>query len=383
MQRYESQMKNARGELRDVIFNKAVFTDSQGAVIGLIGAVLDITDRKRAEKERAELESRLLQSQKMEAIGTLAGGIAHDFNNILAGIIGFTEMVLDDTPPESRSYRRLELVLKSGIRGRDLVRQILAFSRKTDYERNPLSVSSVVNETAKLLRASLPATIQIMVDTHSTSDMILANPTEIQQIVMNLCTNAAHAMRGKGGQLSIALTDTQIEPGSPLGSTLSPGAYVQLTVRDTGTGIGAKVMKRIFEPFFTTKEVGQGTGMGLAVTYGIVKSLKGDITVKSSRKTGTIFQVLLPKVKAQASSTHLVKDIPTGRERILFIDDEDILAKLGKDMLEKLGYKVTAMTDSTRALKTFSKNPSRFELVFTDQTMPEIPGRTLPGSSLR
>ncbi|HEY3277446.1 MAG TPA: PAS domain S-box protein [Syntrophorhabdaceae bacterium] len=382
-QHYESQLRNAQGVLRDVIFNKAIFTDSQGNVSGLVGAILDITDRKRAEEEKEALESRLLQAQKMEAIGTLAGGIAHDFNNILAAIIGFTEMALDDTPPDSPTRRHLELVLKSGVRGRDLVRQILAFSRKTKYERSPLSVSSIVEETAKLLKASLPSTIQLIMRPEARSDVVLANATEIQQILMNLSTNAAHAMREKGGELSITLADTDVIPGSPLESNLVPGPYLQLTVRDTGVGMDAKVMKRIFEPFFTTKEVGQGTGMGLAMTYGIVKSLGGDISVTSSLRTGTIFVILLPKAKLESISDQSAEEISGGRERILFIDDEEVLAKLGKATLEKLGYKVTAMTDGVKALKIFSKDPSRFDLVFTDQTMPEIPGINLAVKLLR
>ncbi|HEY3276431.1 MAG TPA: PAS domain S-box protein [Syntrophorhabdaceae bacterium] len=357
--------------------------DKDRRFLYFLSMVEDITQRKQAEEQKAELESRLLQAQKMEAIGTLAGGIAHDFNNILAGIIGFTEMALDDLPPEVPSRRHLGLVLKSGLRGRDLVRQILAFSRKTGYERSPVSVSSIVNETIKLLRASLPAAVQITVDNASTSDIVFANPTEIQQIVMNLCTNAAHAMRERGGRLRITLADFEVEPDSSLGSTLAAGAYVLLAVKDTGTGIDAKVVKKIFEPFFTTKKPGQGTGMGLAVVYGIVKSLGGDISVKSSRKTGTLFHVLLPKVERGTSSGHQVEEIPRGSERILFVDDENTLAKLGKAALEKLGYRVTAMTDSIKALKIFSKNPSRFDLVITDQTMPDMQGLNLAEELLR
>ena len=383
VQQYESQVKNAHGLLRDVIFNKAVFTDNRGAVSGLIGAILDITDRKRAEEEKEALESRLLQAQKMEAIGTLAGGIAHDFNNILAAIIGFTEMALDEIPPGSPVQSHLGLVLKSGLRGRDLIRQILAFSRKTNYERIPLSVSSIVTETAKLLKASLPATIQLTVTPASTTDVVLANPTEIQQIVMNLCTNAAYAIHDSVGQLSITLTGIDVEPGSPLESSLAPGAYVQLTVKDTGTGIDAKVMEKIFVPFFTTKQAGQGTGMGLAVVYGIVKSLKGDITVESTPGIGSTFRIFLPLVKADASRESGAGEVPRGKERILFIDDDELLAGLGKTALEGLGYKVTTMTDSVKALKSFSKNPSRFDLVFTDQTMPEIPGLDLAEEFLK
>jgi PAS domain S-box-containing protein len=333
---------------------------------------------QRGMNERERLESKLRQSHKMEAIGTLAGGIAHDFNNILAGIIGFSEMVLEATPPGNPSHRYVELILKSGIRGRDLVKQILAFSRKTDYEREPHSVSSMITESVKMLRHTLPSTIRIDLKMIAPSDMVLANPTEIQQIVVNLCTNAAYAMREKGGDLSIAIGDAE-----PKQSGLPRGRYVELVVKDTGEGMDPEVIDRIFEPFFTTKEEGHGTGMGLSVVYGIVKSLGGDIFVESKPGAGTTFRVFLPKLAASAAPEGIVDEAPRGRERILFIDDEEVVAEWGKAVLEKLGYTVSAMTDSRKALMSFSKNPMRFDLVFTDQTMPYMTGLVLAGEILK
>ncbi|HEY3276135.1 MAG TPA: PAS domain S-box protein [Syntrophorhabdaceae bacterium] len=324
--------------------------------------------------QREKAESELLQAQKMEAIGTLSGGIAHDFNNILAGIIGFTEMVLDDVPPDTPIHRHLELVLKSGIRGRDLVRQILAFSRKTDHEREPVPLSPVVAETLKLLRASLPTTIQIKVNMDAGSDRVFANPSELQQIIMNLVTNAAHSMREKGGNLEVTLANKEIGPGS--GVQLAPGPYVEIVIKDAGTGMEEKVMKRIFEPFFTTKGIGKGTGMGLAVVYGIVKGLGGEITVQSAAGKGSTFRVFLPRIE-DAACQQATGETPGGMERVLFVDDEELLSELGKGVLEKLGYTVTAATDGQKALKIFSQNPTDYDLVLTDQTMPGITGYEL------
>ncbi|MHB8110399.1 MAG: hybrid sensor histidine kinase/response regulator [Syntrophorhabdaceae bacterium] len=331
---------------------------------------------QRETKERQKAEEQLRQSQKMEAIGTLAGGIAHDFNNILAAIMGFTEMAIDDHADCLPVEKSLQNIHKSTLRARDLVKQILAFSRKTTYERAPLSLTPITKETVQFLRASIPANIEIKLSIISTSDTIVAAPTEVQQILMNLAANASLAMEEKGGILEIHLTDFNVLPESPgFESDLVPGEYVRLMVKDTGTGMGPEVIERAFEPFFTTRELGAGTGMGLAVVYGIVTDLKGTITVESEPGIGSAFRVFLPKVKAEVKEEDIGPlHIPTGTESILFVDDEDMLVVWAKATLEKLGYRVTALTDPDEALETFSTELSHFDLVITDQTMPSMSG---------
>jgi CheY-like chemotaxis protein len=315
----------------------------------------------------------------MEAIGTLAGGIAHDFNNILAAIIGFGEMVKEDLPPESPSIRHIQRVLHAASRGTDLIRQILAFSRKATITKKPLALSPIIKETIQFLRASLPTTIDIKLSMKATRDIILASPTEPQQILMNLATNAAFAMREKGGVLDISVSNVDLEPdSSALDTDIEPGEYVQIAVNDTGSGMTQDVLQRVFDPFFTTKEVGEGTGMGLAVVYGIVKSLFGTIAVESEPGKGSTFRILLPLTKAdekpEATETSV---ITKGTEHILFVDDEELLMEWGQAVLERLGYTVTAVSGGTEALKLFSSEPSLFDLVITDQTMPKLTGISL------
>ncbi len=348
------------------------FKDSSGQVSRVGIMVEDITQQRR-------LEEQLRQSQKMEAIGTLAGGIAHDFNNILAAIIGFAEMVEEDLPEDSRSKARIRRVLNAASRGRDLVRQILAFSRKTEPTRESLSLSSIIEETVQLLRASLPTTIEIDFTTKASKDMIHASPAEVQQILMNLATNAASAMRDKSGTITIGLVNIDFEPDSPiLDDDVEGGEYIQIVVTDTGTGMTPDIMKRVFEPFYTTKQVGEGTGMGLAVVYGIVKNLKGTVTVESEPGAGSTFRVFLPVARAHKEPEDgEAQANPKGTERILFVDDEEMLAQWGKDALERLGYRVTAFTDSLEALRLFSADPSAFDLVIADQTMPGLTGINL------
>jgi len=331
---------------------------------------------KSETEERRSLEERLRQSQKMEAIGTLAGGIAHDFNNILAGIIGFTEMVEEDLPEDSHLREYVRRIHKASLRGRDLVRQILTFSRKADHARTPTFLSPVINETCNLLKASLPATIEILVDLRSVEDRVRSSAVELQQILMNLATNAAHAMKERGGTLRISLSEVDLTGPLPLGDPgMKPGRYLELVVTDTGEGMAPDVMKRVFEPFFTTRRIGEGTGMGLAVVYGIVKGLGGTVTVESEPRAGSTFHVFLPKTDAgPESEVPVPHGIPGGTERVLFVDDEDLLVELGHDLLESLGYRVTALTDSEKALRVFSSNPASFDLVITDQIMPGLTG---------
>jgi len=340
---------------------------------------------QREMEERIKAEEKLLQSHKMEALGTFAGGIAHDFNNILASILGFTEMAIDDVPDRPLVEKNLKHVLKATMRARDLVKQILTFSSKTSHERTPQSLMPLVEETVQLLRASIPTSVEIKLAISAASDTVLAAPEEVQQILMNLAANASLAMQEMGGSLEVSLSDIDFEPDSPvLEPDVMPGEYVQLTVKDTGTGMSPNVMKRVFEPFFTTREVGKGTGMGLAIVYGIVKNLQGTITVESELGVGTTFRVLLPKVKAeQKEDQPHIAQIPRGNENILFVDDEEELIEWGQATLERLGYSVTALTDSTEALKSFSSDPSRFDLIITNQAMPGITGLHLSKELLR
>jgi PAS domain S-box-containing protein len=343
---------------------------------------------KKLEKEvaeRARIEGQLRHSQKMEAIGTLAGGIAHDFNNILAAIIGFAEMVEEDIPLGKPRVQHVQRVISAATRGRELIQQILAFSRKTGHARYPLSLSAITKETAQLLSASIPATINISLDITATSDTVLATPVEVQQILMNLATNAALSMEEKGGTIQINIKEIYVDAdSSALEAEMVPGDYVQLMVSDTGSGMTQEVMERIFEPFFTTREVGRGTGMGLAVVYGIVKSLHGNITVESEPGAGTTISVLLPKAMCTADAgADSLEQIQGGKERILFVDDEEFLVEWGQALLERIGYEVTSLNSSEEALKIFSAEPSRFDLVITDQTMPGATGLQLAKELLR
>ena len=329
--------------------------------------------------ERAKAEEQLRQAQKMEAIGTLAGGIAHDFNNILASVIGFTEMAIEDIRGLPEVERNLKNVLKSGMRARELVKQILTFSRKTTYERSPLSLTPIIEETSQLLRASIPTTIDIRLSLHARTDAVLASPVEIQQVLMNLATNASLAMQ-EGGTIEIGLHEVDFEPPDET----STGEYLELTVKDTGVGMSHEVMKRAFEPFYTTREVGKGSGMGLAVVYGIVRDLKGTITVESEEGEGSTFRVFLPVIMTDVKTEFTAcSEVPRGTEQILFVDDEEMVTEWGEATLKRLGYRVTALTDSTEALKTFSSSPFLYDLVITDQAMPRMAGVQLVSEILK
>ncbi len=335
----------------------------------VVGAQIEMARMRR------EIQEQLRQAQKMEALGTMSGGIAHDFNNMLAAIVGFTELVAGHVEKGSRDERHLARIMEASIRGRDLVKQMLTFSRKTGQEKKPLRVSGIVKETVKLIRATTPSTIGIRVDAASESALILGDPTQIQQVLMNLCTNAIYAMREKGGSLDIHLSDHTVSPsnGDPHG--IAPGRYVKLAVRDTGTGIAPDIMDKIFDPFFTTKKPGEGSGLGLSVVHGIVKQHDGSITVISEPGEGSTFTVYLPKITGTPETDSVTDDeIPTGSERILFVDDEEVLVEMGEDILAELGYDVTSRTNGREALALLKSDPSRFDLVITDQTMPQMTG---------
>jgi signal transduction histidine kinase/CheY-like chemotaxis protein len=337
----------------------------------LIGEAMQ---RLHLEEEGEKLQQQLRQAQKMDALGTLTGGIAHDFNNMLAAIIGFTELVADHVAEGSREAHHLERVMEASLRGRDLVRQMLTYARKAEQEKKPLRLSSIVTETVEFLRASIPSTISIRVNTTSESGPVLGDPTQIQQILMNLCTNAAYAMREKGGVLSIDLSDFSVS-ASRRSEGMKPGLYMRLLVRDTGMGMPPDILDKIFDPFFTTKKLGEGTGLGLSVVHGIVKQSNGYITVMSEPGKGTTFTVCLPKAAEEPVSGAIGDgEPPTGDERILFVDDEEALVEMGEEILAELGYAVTSRMSSREALSLLKEDPSRFDLVITDQTMPDMTG---------
>jgi PAS domain S-box-containing protein len=339
----------------------------------------DISELKSAQEEREQLKTQLIQAQKMEAIGTLAGGIAHDFNNILGAIIGYAEMALYDTREDTMEHYNIEQVLKAGHRAKDLVKQILAFSRKSEQDKTVISSALIIKEVLKLLRASLPTTIEIKQNIQSNVDPIFADPTQIHQVIMNLCTNSGHAMSDTGGILQISLNNFELTAqGTSQYPELNPGPYVKLSISDTGHGMDAATLNRIFDPYFTTKEQDKGTGMGLAVVHGIVKGHGGGIHVQSAPGEGTCFDILFPIMGQQViSETEELKTLPTGSEHILLVDDEDILIDLGTNMLKKLGYQVEALTQPVNALEIFRAEPNKFDLVISDMTMPNMTGDIL------
>jgi PAS domain S-box-containing protein len=338
----------------------------------------DITEIKSLEKERRHTEAQLRQAQKMEAIGTLAGGIAHDFNNILSAILGYSELALDDALHDRASASYIREIIRAGSRARDLVYQILTFSRQTETEAKPIQVQPIVKEALKLLLASLPSTIEIQTDIQ-TKAIVEADPIQIHQVIMNLCANAGHAMRSQGGTLKVVLTkDTLTNDFTDQYPAMSPGDYLKIAVSDTGPGISPDIREKIFDPYFTTKEKGEGTGMGLAVVQGIVQSCHGAITVGSSPGEGACFNVYLPVIQmTEPVQTETNVVIPGGHEHILFVDDEPPLADLSKQILERMGYRVTIRTSSIEALELFKSHPESFDLVITDMTMPHITGDIL------
>ena len=314
----------------------------------------------------------------MEAIGVLAGGIAHDFNNILGVILGYAEMVYEDCSPNSVMAGDLEQIIIAGNRAKDLVKQILAFSRQAEAERIVLQPAIIVKEILKLLRATLPTTIDIKQDIDSKSWLIEADPTQVHQMLMNICTNAFHAMEETGGTLDISLENVTLGKKDLVNvENVLPGDFVHLSVKDTGPGIPPEIKTRIFDPYFTTKVVGKGTGMGLAIVHGIISSYKGFIRCDSKVGEGTTFDIFIPVVDDHAEMAEKPVEPSSAdskNEHILFVDDEEILAIMVQSMLERLGYRVTFRTSSLEALVTFRNDPDAFDLVITDQTMPGMTG---------
>ncbi len=347
-----------------------------GSIDHYVAMIQDITSRKLNEEKTKTLRAQLLQSQKLEAIGTLAGGIAHDFNNILAAVIGYTDMAKERAKPETPLARDLDQVLKAGHRAKDLVRQILVFSRQSETEPINLMPANIVKEVIKLLRPTLPSTIAIEQNISPKAGPIHIDPTQLHQILMNLCTNAYHAMEESGGSLTIALKNVTLTSHDlPHPLQAKPGIYVELMVGDTGTGIPPSIRDRVFDPFYTTKELGKGTGMGLSIVHGIVTGYNGFIDLQSTPGEGTVCTIYLPVAQQSAENKDRENaPLPQGNEHILFVDDEEVLAEMVQNMLERLGYRVTVRTNSLEALTTFRNTPDLFDLVITDQTMPGLTG---------
>ncbi len=352
--------------------------DDNGQILEYQSLGFDITEEKNTQDEKTKLEQQLQQAQKMEAIGTLASGIAHDFNNILSAIMGYAEIIMMNMDSASSDYPLLSQVLNSADRAKGLIRQILTFSRQSNQEMQPIRIAPIIKEVLKLIRAGLPSTIDIH-QAVQCDCLVMADPTQIHQVVMNLCTNAGHAMKESGGVLEVHTGHETLQPDDrPEFQDLKPGTYLKLSVKDTGYGISPLIIDRIFEPFFTTKTINDGTGLGLSVVHGIVKSHGGAISVSSQPRLGTQFDIFLPEIQEK---NHLERSddhsLPTGNEHVLLIDDEQPIIEIGELMLTSLGYEVTSQTDSMEAVELYQSNPEAFDLIITDLTMPQMTGTEL------
>jgi len=369
------QLLNKKGEVRDCLASLNL-NPEEGI---LDGSILDITERKRAEEEKARLQAQLIQAQKLEAIGTLAGGIAHDFNNILFALLGNTELAKDEVPADSPAVDYLDQAIKAGNRAKELVQQILLFSRKGMGEKRPLQPASVIKEVLKLVRASFPSSIEIVEEIDADCGVILANPTQMHQVLMNLCTNALHAMGEGHGVLTVRLSREEIKEADAVGiQQHAAGIFVRLTVADTGCGMDQATLARIFDPYFTTKDTGRGSGIGLATVHGIVSDCGGFTRVESAPGKGTAFHVYFPVFAAQIAPAETKQEtLPGGEERILIVDDEEALVGMYEATLQRLGYRVTACASSLEMLAAFRSSPESFDLVITDQTMPGMAGTEL------
>lgn len=346
--------------------------DASGAVTSVIETVNNVTQIK-------SLQDQLRKAQKMEAIGTLAGGIAHDFNNILSPIIGMSEMLLEDLPSDSPEHEDVRLIYGAGKRGMELVKQILAFSRQSEGKRIPSRLQPILREVVKLVRSTIPSNISISHDIKPDCGLVMADPIQIHQIVMNLITNAYHAVEDEGGAISVRLKETHLDDDNLTGRLMAPGRYAELMVSDNGSGIDPTVMEKIFEPYFTTKAQGKGTGLGLSTVYGITREHNGEITVDSEAGKGTTFSVYLPLLPTPETSIpeEPVQNLRPGNERIFLVDDDAAIVLIERRMLERLGYRVTSRSSSLEALEAFTAAPDTFDLVITDMTMPNMTGDQL------
>lgn len=370
----ERTLLTANGEKRSILKTVSQITLNKQKCF--LNSFIDITEKKR-------LETQLQQSQKMEAMGTLAGGIAHDFNNILFPIIGYTEMLILEAPENSAIRKDLDIILSGAMRAKDLVQQILTFSRQQKQELTPLMIQIVINEALKLFKVALPPTIEIIQSIDKKCGLVMADFTQIHQIIMNLCTNAYHAMEKTGGKLKVSLAEIELKPNNA--AALKPGKYAMIIVSDTGCGMEQKVMKRIFESHFTTKENGKGTGLGLSVVYDIIDRYNGKITVRSEPMKGSIFNIYLPLIDTQKKKIKTINsELERGNgERILLVDDEALIVSMGKEMLKRFGYHVTSFTNSVEALKMFQAQPNSFDVIITDKIMPDMTGYKLASEIIK
>jgi signal transduction histidine kinase/ActR/RegA family two-component response regulator len=372
----EAQTNDIEGN--DVWLNSSLIPvfDENGKIDYITVVSANTTQRKLDEMEKRRLEERLAQAQKMEAIGTIAGGIAHDFNNILFPIIGISELLMEDLSKDSVEYENALEILTAGKRGADLVNQILTFSRQTEHKMAPTRIQIVLKEVLKLTRSTIPSCIEINQNIKNDCGMVMADPTQIHQIAMNIITNAYHAIEADGGRISVVLRETELELSDLPSKNIGPGKYALLSFSDTGNGIPPEYKDKIFDPYFTTKKQGKGTGLGLAVVYGIVKEHKGDITVYSEIGKGTTFNIYLPLIRQTnlADMEKSIEKLPTGNEKILLIDDEEPIAKLEKLILERLGYSVTKQTNPIEVLVSFKESPDSFDLIISDMNMPNMTG---------
>ena len=373
------RVKNKEGRVIWLQESGEITCDSQGRAQSTDVVLLNITERKQAEEMRPQFEAQLRQAQRMDAIVSLAGGIAHDFSNILGVMLGYTEMALLSLKEDDGLKRRLQQVLKAGKRGKELVAQILSFSRPNPQERRPVRMNAIVKEALNMLRATLPTTIELKMRLEDDQDTILGDPTQMHQVIINLCANAAHAMQDKGGVLDISVRPVTLDAKAAAQfHGLSPGPHIQVSVKDTGHGMDRDLMEKIFDPFFTTKKMAEGTGMGLAIVHGIIKAHAGAITVQSRAGKGSEFQIYLPRVEAsELPGGTEAPAVENGQESLLFVDDEEWLVDMWKEILESLGYRMTVTTKPLEALKMFKERPHDFDLVITDQSMPQMTGLEL------
>jgi two-component system cell cycle sensor histidine kinase/response regulator CckA len=374
----EYQVRQRNGNVIWISESARAVRDEYGEIRFYEGFIDNITARKEAEAERSRLEKQMLQAQKMDAVGTLAGGMAHDFNNILCAMLGYTELSLFDPKVEGRTRENLQSVLKSAQRAQDLIKRILTFSRPKETERRPLKLSLVIQEAVKLLNATLPSSIKISVSIKTTEDVVVADATEMHQVIMNLGTNAGHALKSNGGKLEYLLELARLDEMQAAALSLAPGAFLHLTVRDTGFGMSPETLEKIFEPFFTTKAPGRGTGLGLTLVQKIISRSEGAISVKSEPGKGTAFHIYLPQSQEPLPIEDTKqKVLPGQNERILIIDDEIPVLSMMQQRLRQMGYRVVTRADSVEALKTFRAEPGKFDLVITDHTMPSMQGAEL------